>query len=306
MRYHAALPIAASRTMPWLQLIFETDEANAPALAELLSEQGAVAVTLEDDADQPLYEPPPGATPLWQATRVVALFEADHDIPAAVAAVTAGWAPRELPAWRLEQLEDRDWSREWMDTYKPMRFGERLWIVPSWTEAPEPTAVNILLDPGLAFGTGTHPTTRLCLEWLDSHSTAQRQVIDYGCGSGILAIAAALLGAQHVWAVDNDPQALTATRDNAGRNAVTPLIATALPEALPPCRSDVLIANILAGPLVSLAPRFADLVRPGGDIVLSGILPDQAQQVRDAYLPWFDMDPAVEHDGWVRLEGRRK
>ncbi len=297
---------AALHPMPWLQLIFETDEKHAPALAELLSEEGAVAVTLEDDADQPLYEPPPGATPLWQATRVVALFEADHDIPATVAAVTTAWAPSELPAWRLEQLEDRDWSREWMDTYKPMRFGDRLWIVPSWTEAPDPAAVNILLDPGLAFGTGTHPTTRLCLEWLDRHPTTQQQVIDYGCGSGILAIAAALLGAAQVWAIDNDPQALTATRDNAGRNAVTACINTALPEALPACQSDVLIANILAGPLISLAPHFATLVRPQGAIVLSGILPDQAQQVLDAYRPWFDMAPPTGHEGWVRLEGSRK
>lgn len=292
--------------MPWLQLIFETDEDNAPALAELLSAQGAAAVTLEDDADQPLYEPPPGATPLWQATRVVALFEADHDIPAAVAAVDAAWAPRPLPPWRLEQLEDRDWTRAWMDSFQPMRFGQRLWIVPSWTEAPEPDAVNILLDPGLAFGTGTHPTTRLCLEWLDAQAHAARQVVDYGCGSGILAIAAALLGAEEVWAVDNDPQALVATRDNATRNGVEARVHTVLPEALPACRSDLLIANILAGPLIELAPHFAALVRPEGALVLSGILPEQAPELAAAYQPWFDMAPPREHEGWVRLEGRRK
>ena len=241
--------------MSWLQLIFETDADSAPSLSDLLSEAGALAVTLEDDADQPLYEPPPGATPLWQATRVVALFEQGHDMNAILAAVAAAWAPRELPAWRLEELEDREWSREWMDTFRPMRFGERLWIVPSWSEAPAAEAVNILLDPGLAFGTGTHPTTRLCLEWLDQNDPADARVVDYGCGSGVLAIAAAKLGADRVWAVDNDPQALLATCDNAARNDVQERIVTALPEHLPEARCDVLIANILAEPLIALAPR---------------------------------------------------
>ena len=292
--------------MPWLQLIFETDADTAPELSDLLSETGALAVTMQDDADQPLYEPPPGATPLWQATRVVGLFEADSDMDGVMEAIRAGWAPRELPAWRLEQLEDRDWSREWMDTYKPMQFGERLWIVPSWSEPPRDDSVNILLDPGLAFGTGTHPTTRLCLEWLDRRSPANVQVIDYGCGSGILAIAAAKLGATHVWAVDNDPQALLATRDNAERNMVTEHIATALPEQMPEHVADILVANILAGPLITLALRFSLLVRPGGELVLSGILPDQAAQVLAAYRDWFDMAAPTEHDGWVRLEGTRK
>ncbi len=292
--------------MPWLQLIFETDADGAPALSDLLSENGALAVTLEDDADQPLYEPPPGTTPLWRATRVVALFEQDSDMNAILAAVAAAWAPRELPAWRMAELEDREWSREWMDTFKPMKFGERLWIVPSWSEAPEAQAVNILLDPGLAFGTGTHPTTRLCLEWLDQHAPSGAQVVDYGCGSGILAIAAAKLGADHVWAVDNDPQALLATRDNAARNEVLERIATALPEELPEVHSDVLVANILAEPLIALALRLALLVRPEGRLVLSGILPDQAAMVLSAYSDWFEMAPVVEYDGWVRLEGRRK
>lgn len=292
--------------MPWLQLILETDADHAPDLSDLLSETGAAAVTLQDSADQPLYEPPPGATPLWQATRVIALYPAEEDMDAVIAAVSTAWAPQPLPAWRVEQLEDRDWTREWMDNYKPMRFGERLWIVPSWTAAPQPDAVNILLDPGLAFGTGTHPTTRLCLEWLDAHLNPNSEVIDYGCGSGILAIAALKLGARHLWAVDNDPQALIATRDNAERNAVAELISTALPEQFSPVTSDLLIANILAGPLLELAPRFAQLVRTGGDIVLSGILPEQAAEVAAAYQPWFEMQAPVEHDGWIRLAGQRR
>lgn len=292
--------------MPWLQLILETDADSAPALSDLLSEAGALAVTLEDDADQPLYEPPPGATPLWRATRVVGLFEQESDVEQIVAAIAAAWAPRELPPWRVERVEDREWSREWMDSFRPMQFGRRLWIVPSWSEAPESEAVNILLDPGLAFGTGTHPTTRLCLEWLDQHAPADAQVVDYGCGSGILAIAAAKLGACQVWAVDNDPQALLATRENAARNEVVERILTALPDQMPESRNDVLIANILAEPLIALALRFAFLVRPGGQLVLSGILPEQAEPVLSAYLDWFDMAPAFECDGWVRLEGRRK
>ncbi|MFA5626412.1 MAG: 50S ribosomal protein L11 methyltransferase [Thiohalomonadaceae bacterium] len=291
--------------MPWLQLILETDDEQAPGLAAWLDNAGAMAVTMEDDADQPLYEPPLGATPLWHSTRVIALFETSHDIDTTLNELQAFWLD-ELPPWRLEQLEDRDWTREWMDSYQPMRFGQQLWIVPSWTTAPDPGSVNILLDPGLAFGTGTHQTTRLCLEWLDAHPVQGQQVIDYGCGSGILAIAAALLGAEHVWAIDNDPQALIATHDNAQRNAVTARIQTALPKKLPSCQSDLLIANILAGPLIELAPHFAQLVRPAGTIVLSGILPDQAEQVRRAYQDWFHMTAPCEFDGWVRLEGQRR
>ncbi len=292
--------------MPWIQLILQSDAEGAPRLSELLSDCGAAAVTLQDSADQPLYEPPPGATPLWNRTRVVGLFPAETDAEAVMGAVAAAIAPAPVPPWRAEALEDKDWSRAWMDEFKPMRFGERLWIVPSWHAAPDPNGVNLLLDPGLAFGTGTHPTTRLCLEWLDAHPTAGFTVVDYGCGSGVLGVAAALLGASRVIAVDNDPQALLATRDNAGRNGVSEVIATFGPEQLPELQADVVLANILAKPLVVLAERIGALVRPGGALVLSGILPEQAEEVAAAYLPRFDMAPAVESDGWVRLEGVRK
>lgn len=291
--------------MPWLQLIFETNDEKAPLLAEWLSGEGAVAVTLEDDADQPLYEPPPGATPLWRATRVVALFEAGSDTGRVLENLRIHSAG-ELPPWRLETLEDRDWTREWMDNYHPMQFGSRLWIVPSWSAPPDSSAVNILLDPGLAFGTGTHPTTRLCLEWLDEHPPAGKTVIDYGCGSGILAIAAALLGAKTVHAVDNDPQALLATQDNAARNAVTAQIHAFLPAQLPLQQASILLANILAGPLIGLAEHFAGLLHPGGRLVLSGILPEQAPAVSEAYQPWFEMEAPVMHENWMRLAGQRK
>lgn len=292
--------------MPWIQLILETVPEEAQRLSDLLSDHGAEAVTMQDAADQPLYEPPPGATPLWNRTRVIALYPAETEIDPIIEALTEALAPNELPAWRAEALEDKDWNRAWMDSFQPMRFGERLWIVPSWTTPPEPDHVNLLLDPGLAFGTGTHPTTRLCLEWLDAHPPRGLDVIDYGCGSGILAIAAGKLGATAVRGVDNDPQALLATRDNADRNGLSGIISTWLPGALPEQQTDLLLANILAGPLVELAPRFAALVRPGGRIVLSGILAEQAEMVASAYREWFHMKPPTQQEDWVRLDGERK
>jgi ribosomal protein L11 methyltransferase len=289
--------------MPWLQLTFYSTKEKAEALAELLSEAGAAAVTMQDAADQPLYEPPPGATPLWQLTNVVGLFTEETDGDAVVQQIKAQWRG-EFPDYRSEVLEDQDWERAWMDDFKPMRFGERLWIVPSWHEPPSGDAVNIMLDPGLAFGTGTHPTTRLCLEWLDAHEVEGKTVIDYGCGSGILALAAALLGASSVIGVDNDPQALVATLDNAARNKVS--VQAYLPKEAPQEPADILVANILAGPLIELAPRLAALVRDGGAIALSGILPEQAGEVSSAYSEWFTMQPPVEHDGWIRLEGVKR
>lgn len=295
--------------MPWLQLTFEITPEDAEHFSDLLTRAGASAITLQDSADQPLYEPPPGETPLWSRTRVIGLFEATVDVDNIVEQIRQALSPEPLPDWRVSPLEDKDWEREWMDNFKPMAFGERLWIVPSWTTPPKPDATNILLDPGLAFGTGTHPTTALCLQWLDEHSRTVNfqydEVIDYGCGSGILAIAAALLGANHVWAVDNDPQALIATRDNAEKNGVTHCIEAILPDALPDIPVPLLLANILAGPLMALAENFARHVSPCGYIVLSGILNEQAEQVSACYEPWFVMDPPVCQEEWIRLTGKR-
>lgn len=194
-----------------------------------------------------------------------------------------------------------------MDNFHPMRFGQRLWIVPSWHAAPEPDAVNLLLDPGLAFGTGTHPTSALCLEWLDAQPLDGMQVLDFGCGSGILAIAALLLGAEHAVGTDIDVQALEASRDNAGRNGIDPArFPLYLPEQLPQGQADVVVANILAGPLVALAPRIIERVKPGGRLALSGILLEQAEEVRAAYTSQFDLDPTAEKDGWVRITGVRR
>ena len=206
--------------MAWLQLIFHTPNAVADPLANILSELGAAAVTMADAADQPLYEPSPDTMPLWQNTNVIGLFAMGSDLEAVRAATAKALAPVSLPAWRLEVLEDQKWERLWLENFRPMRFGEQVWIVPSGYSPPAPQAINVLLDPGLAFGTGTQPTTRLCLEWLDRSYLRDATVIDYGCGSGVLAITAALLGAKRVWAIDHDTQAILATNDNAQRNGV--------------------------------------------------------------------------------------
>ncbi|MCP5142597.1 MAG: 50S ribosomal protein L11 methyltransferase [Gammaproteobacteria bacterium] len=289
--------------MPWLELTLSATPATAESISDALEEAGAAAVTLRDAEDQPIFEPPPGAEKVWDHTEVVGLFESDIDTDALLLGLSARLGT--LPRWRLEPLEDRDWIRAWMDDYRPMRFGERLYVVPHGMEPPDPGAINLRLDPGLAFGTGTHPTTALCLRWLESADLRGRTIIDYGCGSGILAIAALLLGAARVIAVDNDPQALIATANNAHDNGVADRLSTHLPENCPDEPADVMVANILAAPLVELEPRLAALTRPGGLITLSGILTAQGDMVSTAYDRDFDMHPAVDKDGWLRLDGQR-
>ncbi len=291
--------------MPWLQLKLNTQPEQAEAIAELLSNAGATAVTLQDAEDQPLYEPPPGTTPLWEQTKITGLFPADTDM-VALKKQLQQQTDKPLGNWQIQPLEEKDWSRAWMDNFHPMQFGDKLWICPGWHTPPHREAVNILLDPGLAFGTGTHATTGLCLEWLDAHPPLTLNVIDYGCGSGILAIAAAKLGARQVQAIDNDPQALQATNDNADKNRLKEKISTFLPEEHYPVPCDLLLANILANPLMDLAAQFAELVSPGGSIILSGILSEQETSVTAAYEPWFTMTGTQERDGWIRLEGSRK
>ncbi|UUC49726.1 50S ribosomal protein L11 methyltransferase [Pseudomonas citronellolis] len=292
--------------MPWVQVRLAITPEQAPTYEDALLEVGAVSVTFMDAEDQPIFEPDLGTTPLWTHTHLLALFEGGTDEAALLAhlqLLTGG----ELPQHQVEVVEDQDWERSWMDNFKPMRFGRRLWIVPSWHEAPEPEAVNLLLDPGLAFGTGTHPTTALCLEWLDGQELAGDTVLDFGCGSGILAIAALLLGAKQALGTDIDPQALEASRDNATRNGIDPaLFPVYLPADLPAGQADVVVANILAGPLVSLAGQLTSLVKPGGRLALSGILAEQAEEVRAAYADAFELEPTAEREGWVRISGRRR
>ena len=292
--------------MSWLQLRLAITPEQAPALEDQLLELGAVSVTFMDAEDQPIFEPDLGTTPLWSNTHLLALFEADTDSEALLQHLRLLWQA-ELPAHELEQIEDQDWERSWMDNFHPMRFGQRLWIVPSWHAAPEPDAVNLLLDPGLAFGTGTHPTTSLCLQWLDAQQLQGKTLIDFGCGSGILAIAGLLLGAEHAVGTDIDVQALEASRDNAQRNQIADeQFDLYLPEHMPSTPADVLVANILAGPLVSLAPQLASLVKPGGLLALSGILAEQTEEILQAYQGDFELDPVAEQDGWIRVSGKRR
>ncbi|HEB63533.1 MAG TPA: 50S ribosomal protein L11 methyltransferase [Gammaproteobacteria bacterium] len=288
------------------QLKFEVNKSAAELLSEQLSEAGALAVTLQDSGDEPLYEPALGETALWSGNNVVALFETQNDVDIALAQLRKLCGEDKLPAFVIEELKDKVWERAWMDDFHPIRFGSRLWIVPSWTDAPDPEAVNILLDPGLAFGTGTHPTTALCLSFLDQIDLTDQQVVDYGCGSGVLAIAAAKLGAKQIVAIDHDSQALEATVDNAQKNSVQTRIVVRLPEEAEVELVDIMIANILAGPLIDLAAELASRVKIGGKIALSGILSEQAEAVTKAYSPWFDIKPAVQKEGWVLLFGDRK
>jgi len=293
--------------MPWIQLKLNATATTAETLGELLDASGAQAVTFMDAKDTPVFEPLPGETRLWGDTDVLALYDAEMDLAPIVELIRA---QQLLPvdfAYKIEQIEDKDWEREWMDNFHPMRFGHRLWVCPSWREIPEPDAVNVLLDPGLAFGTGTHPTTALCMEWLDSQPLSGKTVIDFGCGSGILAIAALKLGAERAIGIDIDPQALQASRDNAQRNDVADRLALYLPEDQPAdLQADVLIANILAGPLRELAPSIRSLVRSGGQLALSGILAPQAEALQQLYGQWFAMDPVAEREEWARLSGRKR
>ena len=291
--------------MAWLQLIIPTNETDADKLSDALMEHGAVSVTLQDMQDQPMLEPAIGTTPMWSQTRAVGLFDAKQDLKQVIKNVEQQLR-KKIPDWKGEQLEDKDWVRAWMDNFKPMQFGEKLWVVPSNFEPPQLDAVNILLDPGLAFGTGTHPTTSMCLEWLDANPPTGKDIIDFGCGSGILAIGAILLGAKHADAIDLDPQALLATIDNAEKNAVSHSIKTYLPNQFENKATTLLLANILASPLIELSSYFADLTKINGQIVLSGILAEQAEEVLAAYKTHFDIQLWKQQDDWVCLAGVRK
>lgn len=296
--------------MPWLQIKVVTNPDIAEFYEDLLLEAGCAAVTFEDAKDQPIFEPELGTTPLWGTTVITGLFAAEHDLESTLTflneqklSVKGG----DTIQFKAEILEDKDWEREWMTHYHPMQFGSHFWVCPSWIEVPDANAVNLMLDPGLAFGTGTHPTTALCLEWLASEPLQNRSVIDYGCGSGILGIAAILLGASAVSGVDIDPQALTATQDNLVRNGLDKeRLPVFFPESFDSEPVDLVIANILAGPLKELAPTLAELVKSGGQLILSGLLIEQADELISTYSEWFDMEPPSTKEEWVRLTGRKR
>lgn len=293
--------------MPYVQLRFETDADAADAAADCLAERGAVCVSLDAAQDAPVFDTGRGGGELWPRTRVTGLFEAGVDLPGVLAgtARTLGWpAP---PPHSVETVGDNDWEAEVRRQFRAQRFGRRLIVRPGWEPAVADGALEIVLDPGLAFGTGSHATTAQCLTWLDGIAPlAGRRVIDFGCGSGILAIAAALLGAAHVLAVDIDPQALVVTRANAERNGVAGRIDTGLPDLAEGARCDLLLANILLEPLLQLAPLFARLVEPGGRIALTGLLAEQAPRCAEAYAADFELAPAKIDSGWAFLHGARR
>ena len=292
--------------MSWLQLRLDARPDELETLENLMLATGSVAVTMEDNADQPVLEPGVGETPLWMQTRLTGLYAADTDMDTVL-----GHFPDALLVHanqRVEILEDKDWEREWMKHYQPMQFGKSFWVCPSWIEPPDPHATTLLLDPGLAFGTGTHPTTALCLSEIAGMSLQGLNVVDYGCGSGILGVAALQLGAAQVLAVDNDPQALIATRDNAQRNSVVPsTLSVALPEEvnfdLHCGNAELVIANILAGPLIGLSDTLLSLLKPGGCLLLSGLLETQAEELCAHYAGRIQLSVAGEKDGWVCIRG---
>lgn len=293
--------------MPYLELHLRLKAPEQPEVEAALEALEALSVTLLDAADTPILEPGPGETPLWPELHLTALFEHARDRIELLAALEAAALPRAVvDSARFATLDDRDWTRAWMDHYHPMRFGRRLWIYP-WTEQVpiDPSAVVVRLDPGLAFGTGTHPTTALCLEWLDGIDCRDRSVTDFGCGSGILAIAALKLGAARAWAIDNDPQALIATRENAERNGVAERLTVLSDRDPAPPPADLLLANILLNPLLRLRPQLTSAVRIGGQAVFSGMLADQAADFRHAYGSDFPDLVTVQREDWVRIAGSR-
>jgi ribosomal protein L11 methyltransferase len=294
----------------WLSVSLPTDEEHANPLSEALMEHGALAVSIEDadagtEAETPQFgEPGSPAAPLWQNSRVVALFEPAEDLITRIATAALEGGVSDLSAIRIEEVEEQDWVRLTQSQFEPIRITDTLWIVPSWHDAPNPDATNLVLDPGLAFGTGSHPTTRLCLEWLCANIRGGENVLDYGCGSGILGIAAAKMGASPVTGVDIDDNALIAARDNAENNQVE----MALRHTREPLDEsfDVVVANILTNPLCVLAPLLAARVASGGRLVLSGVLEPQADEVIAAYAPYLALRVGATLDGWIRLEGSKE
>ncbi|HUW26524.1 MAG TPA: 50S ribosomal protein L11 methyltransferase [Gallionella sp.] len=296
--------------MPWLTLTVDSDAEHAEALSEVLLELGALSVDLLDaDADTPdeqaIFGEPGEAPPgVWQHNRISALFGDDRDVTVILREATAHIGLREIPEYRIEPLADHDWVRLTQSQFDPIRISSRLWIVPTWHTPSDPHAINIVLDPGLAFGTGSHPTTRLCLRWLDDNLKGGELILDYGCGSGILAIAALKLGAARAVGVDVDSQAVMASRDNAVANQVEN-VQFCQPDNVPQASYDLVVANILTNPLRILAPLLANATRQGGQIVLSGILEEQAQDVMNIYRQWFDLNAPIFEEGWACLSGRK-
>ena len=295
----------ARHAMTWQQFIMHLDSLQPGPVEELFTRHGAHSITLTDAGDNPLLEPLPGETPLWAETCISGLFPSDADLSALHDDLLRCLRLSTLPKHRIEKLPDRQWEREWLKDFRPMRFGERLWVCPGEFQIDADNAVVLRLDPGLAFGTGTHASTALCLEWLDGLDVRDLRMLDYGCGSGILSVAALKLGACAACALDIDSQAIVATRRNAARNGVADRLTTMLDAAQLTGRFDIVIANILAGPLTELAHTICACLEAGSRLALSGILAQQADTVMEAYRPWIEFGPVITRDGWARLAGVR-
>ena len=290
--------------MAWIQINAVVSEALAEPLSDAFLEANAASVTFEDAKDQPIFEPDLGTTPVWSSTKVIGLFDAEIDSQGVIHFLTQLLPSVQKDSYKVEVLEDKDWVRAWMDQFKPMQFGDNLWIIPSWSQPPEPDAINLMLDPGMAFGTGTHPTTSLCLTWLDQHAPKNIDVIDYGCGSGILALAAQKLGAASVAGTDIDPQAITASLQNAERNHET--IPFKLVKDFNSEPVDLLVANILAGPVKELSGEFDRLLKPGGTLVVSGLLATQAEGLIKHYRSiGIELSTFEQLDEWGLLAGQK-
>ena len=289
----------------FLEVSFDLGSLDAEIAEAACFDSGATSVTFTDTRDDPVLEPAPGEFRLWPATRLQALYSSETDTAAVVRVLSAslGIAAEHIA---IKRIADRAWEREWLKDFHAMRFGHHLWVAPHHEHVGEPGAMVVRLDPGLAFGTGTHPTTAMCLAWLDHFVTPGATVIDYGCGSGILAVAAVKLGAEHAYCFDIDPQALIATCDNAAANGVTERITVCHTAEQLPEDVDIVLANILSGPLCALAPSFARLVRSEGALVLAGLMSFQAPEVTQAHSAWFDMSPFARRDDWIGLSGRRR
>ncbi len=292
--------------MAWHQITVVSNKATANDISEFFSELGAVSVTFMSAASKPVYEPDLGETRIWEQTKTIALFELDAS-PEIIKTLFIQQFSNNMPHdWHSEVLQDQIWERAWMEHFQPMLFANRLWVYPSGQEQTIAGTVSLILDPGLAFGTGTHPTTALCLKWLAENDIKDKTIIDFGCGSGILAVAAILLGAKEAHAIDIDPQALTATQDNAQKNQVASRIKTYLPEEFSAFAADIVVANILASPLIELCTDISSLVKPQGQLILSGILNEQAEKVSHAYQDKFLMQAPMSQQEWCRLDGLKK
>ncbi|MBU2880354.1 50S ribosomal protein L11 methyltransferase [Psychrosphaera sp. B3R10] len=289
--------------MAWVQLRFPVKQQHTDEISDFLMDLGCVSVTFTALDDEAIFELFPGDKKIWQMSHCVGLFDAATDMSLISAALSQHSSFDVPPIITTEQVEDKDWEREWMDNFHAMQFGQRLWICPSWLDIPDPTACNVILDPGLAFGTGTHATTALCLEWLEGMDLTGKTVLDFGCGSGILAIAALKLGAKRAIGIDIDPKAITASLENAVRNKVEDQIELYLPEDAPIFETDVIVANILAGPLKDLQSIIVGYGHKGTELALSGILAEQADSVAAAYQSSVSLNPVTQQDEWVRIDG---